>query len=227
MKRYNFFALLTLIFSSLEATPLIIEVNQQTYLLNADEDSSEDLKEKLGDQGVVSFSVPVQQARQFSSKANRDQGKYLGYPRDYAAPLTDREKADIRFIVLTLANRSVLGIAKDKDAVEKAGDRIDHLHPLNFLLVVFSDDELKVGIKNIREKGWIWSSFIEGVVMTLEVESRIGNLTDQMLQEFSKKVGVNIHDLQSFSKKGSWEKMVDYLIANVPRAQEDGNRYDF
>jgi hypothetical protein len=189
--------------------------------------SGESLKEKLASEGHVCFAAPVQQAGMFSSRSQRAQGKYLGHPRNYNAEPTNAEKQDIRFIVLTLANRSVLAIAKEKDLVERAGDRIDHLHPLKFLKCIFTDDELKVGIKNIREKSWLWSSFIEGLAVTLETESRIHNVTDEMIVEFSKQLSLQSHDMLQLAQKGAWEKMVDYMIAHVLRDRDDGNRYDF
>jgi hypothetical protein len=218
---------LFLTFFSFSCFALLIESGAQVFSVDSDDETVEGLKKQFSACGTFSFTVPVQKVGRYSSKANRDQGKYLGHPREFSAEPSGRDVEDVRYIVLTLANRSVLGIAKDKDLVEKAGDRIDHLHPLKFLQVIFTDDELKVGVKNIREKGWLWSSFIDGIAITLEVESRIGNLTGQMIGHFANTVGVKAHDLMSYSKEGAWEKMVDYLIANVPRERDDSDRYDF
>lgn len=180
----------------------------------------------IGVQGSVSFEVEAQTAGLFSFKTDRPQGRYLGQPRNYHVQPSHQDREDIRFIVLTLANRSVLGIAKDKDLLESAGDRIDHIHPLNFLSYIFSEDELKVSVKNIRGKGWLWTNFIDGIVQTFHTESRIGNVTDKMLIEFATKLSVSHAQVVSFSREGRWEAMVDYLLTHVSR-DEDGSRYDF
>src|SRR5262245_8490538 len=82
--------------------------------------------------------------KELSFEATHNQGGYLGYPRNYNAEITREEKSDIRFIITSLANKSLISIGIAKPDLEAAGDRIEHIHPLRFLMAVFTDEELKV-----------------------------------------------------------------------------------
>lgn len=152
-------------------------------------------------------------------------GQYLGYPRDYFTELKPDEKADIRYIITFLANKSLLSIAGHKGALEQKGDRIDHIHPLRFLLTVFTDEELKVGIRNIRAKGWVWGDFISGLKESLTTESKIQNLTDQHIAHFAQVIELDPNLLYPSASNRRWDEFIDILITQVPR-KGDYNRYD-
>ena len=173
---------------------------------------------------VVCSSLCAHQQVGWKKRAQRQSGASLGHPRDYKGGVTECEAADVRFIVSTLANKSLITIAKEKSNLEAAGDRIDHVHPLNFLLVIFTDEELKVGIRNIRGKGWVWSSFVCGIKTTLATESAIRNVMPY-LSDFAKKLEVNQKLLLPAVRAGNWDQFVDLLIQNVPR-KDDGRRFD-
>jgi hypothetical protein len=155
----------------------------------------------------------------------RNQGGYLGYPRNYLTDVTPEEKNDIRFIVTTLANKSLIAIALSKPELEQAGDRIDHIHPLRFLMTVFTDEELKVGIRNIRGKGWVWNHFLGGLREALSTETQIGNMKEDYIQNFSKIVSINPILIQPAILHQKWDDFVDLLITNIPR-KGDHDRYE-
>ncbi|MCB1181278.1 MAG: hypothetical protein KDK55_04575 [Chlamydiia bacterium] len=153
------------------------------------------------------------------------QGGYLGYPRDYYAPLNSTERSDIHYIITSLANRSLASILFHKSELEAAGDRIDHVHPLRFLECVFTTEEYKVGIRNIRGRGWIWGDFIGGIKSSLGVEADIDNLTHEMIYDFATTVQIKPGLILPEIQNRNWDKFVDLLIMHIPR-KGDGNRYD-
>jgi hypothetical protein len=158
-------------------------------------------------------------------KAARNPGGYLGYPRNYLAEVTTEEKNYIRFIVTTLANKSLITIALAKGDLEEAGDRIDHIHPLRFLMTVFTDEELKVGIRNIRGKGWVWGHFLGGLKECLATETQIGNMKKEYITNFSQIVKINSTLIQPVISQQKWDDFVDLLITHIPREGEH-DRYD-
>lgn len=162
----------------------------------------------------------------FWDREARSQGHFLGHPRNYLAEVTSSEKRDIHFIVTTLANKSLLAIAKAKGDLEIAGDRIDHIHPLNFLLTVFSSSELAVGVRNIRGKGWVWHQFIGGLKDTLSAESSIDNLKYSYVDDFARQLEVNVIKIQAYIETQNWDGLIDLLIAEKKRSG-DQNRYDY
>jgi hypothetical protein len=155
----------------------------------------------------------------------RGQGGYLGYPRNYLADVSPEEKMAIRFIVTTLANKSLIAIALAKGDLEEAGDRIDHIHPLRFLMTVFTDEELKVGIRNIRGKGWVWNHFLGGLKEALSAETKIGNMKNEYIQNFSQVVKINTALIQPAISQQKWDDFVDLLITHIQRSG-DHDRYD-
>jgi hypothetical protein len=161
----------------------------------------------------------------FSAEASRNQGGYLGYPRAYYKDITSEEKNDIRFIVNSLANKSLISLAVYKSDLEAAGDRIDHIHPLRFLMTIFSDEELKVGVRNIRGRGWIWNHFISGLKESLSTETNIDNMKTDFIEHFSQTLKINSSTLVPLIWRQDWDHFIDTLITSIPRTG-DHDRYD-
>lgn len=145
--------------------------------------------------------------------------------RDYYAPLSGKEKDDISYILRTLANHSLAKIAGQKSSLKKAGDRIDHIHPFRFLQFVFTDEELKICIRNLRGRSFVWKDFIEGITDSLAKESALDNLTYEHLQDLTNQVKLDINVLLPHVQSKRWYELVNTMIEQVPRAGGP-NRYD-
>lgn len=176
--------------------------------------------ERLGDDNPT-----MEIARFFEDWDLKKHGQYLGTPRNYGASLSPEERNDIRYIVTFLADRSLVVIAAHRSNLEEAGDRIDHIHPLKFLMTVFTDEELKVGIRRIRGRGWIWNDFIGGIKASLITEAGMGNVNTNQAGDFARAVGVNVDLIAPALQRQDWEEFVDLLITHVPRKGDPG-RYD-
>lgn len=198
-----------------------------TYVLEVDpQETMEELEERLHAlNGESSFIVSLSPTMEIKRRAALHQGGYLGYPRDYSAEVTHHERADIRFIVSTLADKSLMSIAFIKGDLETAGDRIDHVHPLRFLMTIFVDEEMKVAIRNIRGRGWIWNQFLDGVKDSLATEANIGNIKDEHITHFAATLGLDPRKLYPPILAQNWEVLIDTLIREVPRVG-DHDRYD-
>jgi hypothetical protein len=146
--------------------------------------------------------------------------------RNYNAPLTTQEKDDIRYILKTLANTSVVNLLSYKSSLKKAGDRIDHVHPLKFLICIFTDEELKVCIRNIQGNGnsWVWKEFQEGITKSLAKESNVDNING-FLKDFASQIKINEGLILPSAQSKRWEEFVNTLISTVPRQGGPG-RYD-
>ncbi len=146
--------------------------------------------------------------------------------RDYYAGVSKQEKKDIAYIVNTLAKDSLVSLASSKSSLKKAGDRIEKVHPLNFLMVIFSDEELKAGIHAIRGRtSWIWDEFMGGVNSSMKEESAKDNLKLEFINDFAQKVGIQTAVILPSIQNGKWEELVDTLINTIPR-KNDPNRYN-
>lgn len=154
----------------------------------------------------------------------RKHGQFLGYARDYFTELTPNEYQDIHYIVTFLANKSLLSIASHRGSLEDAGDRIDHIHPMRFLLTVFSNEELKVGMRNIRGKSWVWGDFVAGLKNSLATEMNIQNIREEYITHFSQSVGLDAGVFRSYLMARQWDDFIDVLITQIPR-KGDHRRY--
>lgn len=146
-------------------------------------------------------------------------------PRRYHHEVSDAEKRDIHFIVTTLANRSLIAIGLAKAELEAAGARVEHLHPFSFLLTIFTSEELKVGIKHVRGKGWVWNQFLAGLQQSLAQENEIGNLCETYIHDFAGRIEIDAAWIMPIIEREAWDELLDALIAHVPR-KGDHHRYD-
>lgn len=145
--------------------------------------------------------------------------------RNYYAPITQQEKDDLAYIINTLAKSSLLSIASSKSSLKKAGDRIDHLHPLKFLMGIFTDEELKANISAIKNRGWVWDKFYDGIEGSLFEESKKNNIKAEFVMDFSRTIGINAQLILPSIKQKKWKEFVNILIDTIPR-KGNPERYD-
>lgn len=143
--------------------------------------------------------------------------------RDYNAAVTADQKKDINFILKTLANASLTKIGKQKSSLEKAGSRIESIHPFKFLETIFTDEELIVCIRNLQGRSKLWPQFRDPLISSLNAESAAGNLTPYV-QDLATTVKVDITGISSDVESKNWSGLISDLIALVPRTG-DSNRY--
>lgn len=147
--------------------------------------------------------------------------------RQYAASVTPKEKEKIRYIVTTLGHQSIPHITSARSNLKKTGSQINHIHPLKFLITVFTDEEIKAGIHAIRGRaiGWIWDEFAEGLIKSLKEETANQNMKMEYIQDFANTIRLNINLILPSIQQGKWLEFINILIDNVPR-QNDPRRYD-
>lgn len=159
-----------------------------------------------------------------SSREPAEEAQVKAAVRDYWQPLTPANKKDLAFIVKTLAYKPLTKIWKYKGSLEYAGSRLENLHPLNFLYGIFGDEELKVGIRNVRKRGWVWSDFFSGIKRSMTEESAKQNLTEEQVRDFAEKLSIDQEWLFPHIANSDWLGLVDTLIQNIPR-EGDPDRY--
>ena len=146
-------------------------------------------------------------------------------PRDYFKPLSTKDKENITYLLTTLAYQSILKISSKRSSIEKIGDQIEPIHPLQFFKYVFSNDELIVAMRNIKGRAWVWKDFIGRILDSLNTEMNYGNLTQAQIQDFLSAVKIDPSLVNTPIQARDWNTFVDNLILHVPR-NNDSNRYD-
>lgn len=146
--------------------------------------------------------------------------------RNYAVPVSKSEKKDIAYVVNTLARDSLLSIAASRSSLNKTEDRIIHIHPLRFLMTIFSDEELKAGAHAIRDRGgMVWDGFLGGVSKSATEETAKKNMKLEFIQDFAREVKIDPQLIIGPIQQSRWKDLVNILIDKIPRAN-DPNRYD-
>ena len=145
--------------------------------------------------------------------------------RDYWREVAKSEKKDMTYIITTLSQSSLLSIANERSSLKKAGQRIEHVHPLRFLCTIFSDEELKIGIKGIRERSsWIWDEFFSNFKDNLEKEDQKNNILSSHVKDLAKKIKIDSALIIPIINRKDWGQLILTLIEIVPR-HTDPDRY--
>lgn len=150
--------------------------------------------------------------------------------RNYNTPPTAQDKIDIAYIINTMANTNLLKIGSMESSLQKAGGRIDRVHPLQFLTYVFTEEELKVSMRNLQGRSFVWKGFLRGkdgksgIVDTLQYEDGLGNVAPHA-KHFANAIGIDVNLILPLMQNGKWEKFIDKLIEVVQRPASTG-RYN-
>lgn len=146
--------------------------------------------------------------------------------RDYDIPITKEDKKNLAYIVNTLAYDSLWSIGTSTASIQKVGDKLEYLHPLRFVMIIFTDEELKAGAHAIRDRGgWIWDGFLGGITRSLTDEAARHNVKEAQIRDFAKVVKIDADLILPPLQQERWEDFVDILIDKIPR-QNDPNRYN-
>jgi hypothetical protein len=145
--------------------------------------------------------------------------------RPYEAEATPVDKKNISFIIRTLADKPLPKLPFYKGSLEAAGEKVDHLHPLQFMQVVFTDERLKAAMRNLVKRDWVFDSFMDDMGKSLEKERVSGTISSEQIQAFAEAVSVDVELIQPSAESGKWKEFVVILVDKVPRKGDHG-RYD-
>lgn len=216
---------LLLLFSfTIDASELIVNTSSGNdyYLEIEPEDSFEEVFSTLQSlesdtKGIICFNL-------FGTKFVAKTKSANTSPRNYYKPLTQKEEETVHELLTTLAYQNLIKIGTKRSSLTKTGDQIENLHPLKFLQYVFSNDELIVAIRNIKNR-MIWSEFIGPILESLQKEASIGNITSDQIHDLAMRIKLDVNLIQGPINAQNWNALVDTLIVQVRRSN-DAKRYD-
>ncbi len=172
----------------------------------------------------MGFAAESHWKKNASQRAEMDVLQLRDYWKEVKA-----EEEDISFIINTLAYKSLASVFCKKKKLEEAGDRINHLHPLRFLLFILSDPKLNAGLRAIYSRDLLWSSFVGGTYTSLKEESDRGNMHEECVSDFCSQLSINDPDVQfeiaQALQAQSWDVFMKLLFLHVPR-NVGFDRYD-
>lgn len=236
---YSFLSLLALQMIGFTESVVLESSTGESYVLDVPfNDSFQNVIEKLNHSlaEVETQNLKIDAARNlYAAAPNGFQMTFTGNalivratamssPRNYYAPLTADEASDIAYIVKTLSNSYLIDVKLKESTLKSRGSHIDHVHPYNFLVSIFTNQELIVCMRNLQGRSFVWKSFLDGLSNSLTEEKARDNLL-QFTQDFAHRIRVDVNAFMPQIIAGKWEKLVDILIKKVPR-EGDSGRYD-
>lgn len=161
-----------------------------------------------------------------SNKPRLSAKSSTGSHRNYHAAVTTKEKKDIHYIVTTLGRADPIKLKREESFLTQAGDRINHLHPFKFLSCIFTNEEMKVGLLQIRSRiiSRIPKKFFGGLFESLTEEAEKNNL-HEYINDFAYALKVDPALITTAIEKKEWKELINILIEQLPR-NGNPNRYD-
>lgn len=147
-------------------------------------------------------------------------------PRDFYGKISDKDRKDIEYIVTSTGNKPVHELLSEKKSLNHAGDRVNHIHPLKFFMIVFSDEKMKVSMHKLQDRSSvILNPFIDGMGESFDQEAKAGNLKDEYIQEMAATLKVDAKVITPIIRANNWKGLIFKLIEIIPRSGNP-NRYN-
>ncbi len=140
----------------------------------------------------------------------------------FIADIPPSEQKKIYYLIDTMANTGVFGLAFKQGSLKRVGKEISHIPPLEFLAVIFSDPYLSRCMLTIQRSSLKYNHFIEGMQKNMMIQHQSGALKER-LPLFSRQVGINHSELSKRMHKSirlatkkndrrAFKPFIDYLI---------------
>lgn len=136
--------------------------------------------------------------------------------------LTDSDRHTIASIIETVAYTNPLLLLPKQGEMKRKGDKINIVHPLRFLGVVFTDHELVKALKKIKENGFKWDGFLtgklsgrDGIAQRLDEEYNSNNFMEYV-PGFCRHLGLNAEQeehVRKYCNKKDWGGLILYLMS--------------
>lgn len=126
-------------------------------------------------------------------------------------PCSEQDRAIITEIINTVAETGKLALLLEQSRLKFLGAQVNHVHPLKFLSVIFSNPTLKNGMPKLFNDYFKRVEFMGGLGPNLEREAEKGKL-ERYLVDFANDISVNPDAIRPFFVLRDWEGLVRYLM---------------
>ncbi len=130
----------------------------------------------------------------------------------FSLPISHDDRANIHYIITTLANTNCLSLAWHAFTLKSKGRQINHLHPLKFLEYILQNPELVQNLKSMQRSivtKLQWDGFLNGSIENLD---RNAASLSSCYPGFAHSLRVNPSDLAPYIRDQNWENMIRFLI---------------
>ncbi len=124
---------------------------------------------------------------------------------------TDQDRANIYEIISTIGENGKLSLLFKQSHLKELGAKINHVHPLKFLAVIFTDSHLKTCMFSVWDDYFKRTHFLDGLGPSLTREAEKEKL-NQYLGDFATELKIPLENLRPYFDMRDWESLVLYLI---------------
>ena len=125
-------------------------------------------------------------------------------------PVTESEEKLIWELVDNLGNKGYWDLLLIKSRMYEIQEKIQHIHPLRFLGIIYSDPYLKECMKKAFKKTLVKKNFIDGLRDNFLKEFPSNNVYP-LIPGFCKKLGADPDQVNMLIQKHQWERLLRYL----------------
>jgi hypothetical protein len=143
--------------------------------------------------------------------------------RDYYAVPTQDEIDDVAYIVTTLAETPYARLLGKRKELKKRGKHVEHLHPLKFLTIIFSNEHLRAALHVLRGRDGffkgisVWDEFKDELFASLTKETKHKNMKEEYILDFARALEIDSAAILGVAQAQSWGKFIDTLLKLKPR----------
>ncbi len=131
--------------------------------------------------------------------------------RYYSLDFSKSDVANTNKIIKSMGEHALYRLLLMKRELEKAGDRIEHVHPMRFIGHIFSHPKLANHMREVKRSRFKWSNFIGGFSRKMEAESKANNLIPYVAG-FCEVTGANMQTVNHYILRKDWAGLVVHLI---------------
>ncbi len=125
--------------------------------------------------------------------------------------MTYHDKEHVAELISTLASNHVGKLLFKRKHMNRLGDSVRHVPPIEFLGYIFSRPDLRNNMNEIRQSYFKWSNFIDGLAENIERELYSGRLMSE-LEEFALLVDRDVRELENAAQERNWNRFVQILL---------------
>jgi len=145
--------------------------------------------------------------------------------RDYQAKVTAKEREDILYIVTTLGKASLDKLRSEESSLTKAGDRVIHVHPMNFAIELIKNEKARVAVLQIESRmiSSIAKKFFGGLYGSFDEEADKDNV-QKYSKDFAHILELDPNKVDELIEKRDWKGLFNLGMNAQPRSK-NSNRH--
>lgn len=136
----------------------------------------------------------------------------VSFDRDSFHPqASSKDQQTIRYIITEMGEKDLYSLFKKRKEMNKMGDQIRHVPPMDFLAVIFSQNDLKNHMHSIKKSMFKWNNIVDNIGENMKKEKKHADF-DQKVRAFANYLGVDGEVLIHKAHHNDWSGFITHLF---------------